>query len=140
MSLNRDISFILALCDPARQHELYISQAALVEVVAAICKKAREKSITITERDMLVSKFRQDCQKVYNIWAVTSAIYSAAGDLCLSYNLRAYDAVQLACVLDVRNDALTHQALPPIVVCADNNLVDIAMAEGLIVENPHNHL
>ncbi len=30
-------SFILTLCEPAQGHDLYISQAALVEVVASIC-------------------------------------------------------------------------------------------------------
>src|SRR5947209_18217599 len=54
--------WIMALCDPAQGHELYISQAALVEVVAAICRRTREQSITIAERDRLIEAFRQDCQ------------------------------------------------------------------------------
>ncbi len=39
-------AWVVTLCDPAQGHELYISQAALVEVVATICRKSRELSIT----------------------------------------------------------------------------------------------
>ncbi|MDQ6659860.1 MAG: type II toxin-antitoxin system VapC family toxin [Chloroflexota bacterium] len=133
-------SFILAICDPAQGHGLYISQAAIVEVVAAICRKARQKSITIPERDILINRFIRDSRRTYGIRLVTTPMYIAAGNLCRSYNLRAYDAVQLACAIGLRDKALINQALPPIFVCADNNLIDIAMAEGLSVENPHNYL
>src|SRR5437868_11515103 len=83
--------WIVTLCDPAHGHELYISQAALVEVVAAICRRAREQSISMDDRDRLIDTFRQDCQHAYNIWQVTTALYHAAGDLCRSHRLRAYD-------------------------------------------------
>jgi uncharacterized protein len=46
-------AWILSLCNPAQSHELYISQAALIEVVAAICRRAREQSISIAERDRM---------------------------------------------------------------------------------------
>jgi len=82
-------AWILSLCNPAQGHDLYISQAALVEVVAAICRRAREKSINIAERDRLITVFRQDSQESYNIWPVATDLYNAAGDLCRSHRLRA---------------------------------------------------
>jgi predicted nucleic acid-binding protein len=88
-------AWIFSLCNPAQGHDLYISQAALVEVVAAVCRRAREKSISMTERDRLISVFRQDSEQSYNIWPVTTDLYTSAGDLCRSHRLRAYDAVQL---------------------------------------------
>jgi len=132
-------SLILTLCEPAQGHDLYISQAALVEVVASICRKAHEKSITITERDTLIDTFRQDTQDTYSTRLVTTAMYIAAGDLCRSHRLRAYDAVQLACTLDLRDESNAKQTSHPIFVCADNNLINIAVAEGLSVENPNNY-
>src|SRR5207244_1318916 len=102
--------------------ELYISQAALVEVVAAMCRRTHEQSMTITDRNRLISTFRQDCNDSFNIWPVTTAIYIFAGDLCRSYKLRAYDAVQLACVLGLRDKALATRAPAPIFVCADTGL------------------
>ena len=44
-------TWIVTLCDPEQAHRLYISQAALVEVVATVCRKAREQSIADEERD-----------------------------------------------------------------------------------------
>ncbi len=132
-------AWILSLCNPAQGHDLYISQAALVEVVAAICRRAREKSISIAERDRLITVFRQDSKQGYNIWPVTTDLYYAAGDLCRSQRLRAYDAVQLACVLALRQYTFVNQAPEPIFVCADFGLLDIARVKELQAENPNNY-
>ena len=110
-----------------------------MEVVATICRRAREESISLDERDRLIAVFREDSKASYNIWPVTTEVYEAAGDLCLSHRLRAYDAVQLACVLALRQVALANQAPEPIFACADVGLLDIAGVEGLQVENPNNY-
>lgn len=132
-------AWILSLCDPAQGHELYISQAALIEVVAAICRRAREQSISIDERDRLITVFRQDSKESYNIWPVTTDLYHAAGDLCRSHPLRAYDAIQLACVLALRQYTSTNQAPEPVFVCADTGLLDVAGVEGLQAEDPNTY-
>ena len=132
--------WILSLCNPEQGHDLYISQATLVEVVATICRRGREQSISLTERDRLINVFRQDSKGNYNIWPVTTDLYNTAGDLCRSHRLRAYDAVQLACVLALRDYTQINQAPPPIFVCADVGLLDVANAEGVQVENPNIHL
>src|SRR5947209_17339968 len=132
-------AWILSLCNPAQGHDLYISQAALVEVGAAICRRAREKSISIAERDRLITVFRQDSKQAYNSWPVTTDLYISAGDLCRSHRLRAYDAVQLACTLALREYTLANHVSELIFVCADVSLLDIAGVEGLQVENPNNY-
>ena len=129
----------VALCDDAQGHELYIAQSALVEVVAALCRREREGSITLAERDTLITLFREDSKESYNLWPVTTDLYTSAGDLCRSHRLRAYDAVQLACALALREYALVNQAPFPIFVCADVGLLDVASAEGLRIENPNNY-
>ena len=126
-------------CEPERRNRLYIAQAALVETVATICRKAREQSILDEERDALIEKFRQDSQNIYAILPVTTVIYTSAGNLCRSHRLRAYDAVQLACALAVRDESVTSKEPSPIFVCADNNLLAIATVEGLTTENPNNY-
>ncbi|GAC1347225.1 MAG: type II toxin-antitoxin system VapC family toxin [Ktedonobacteraceae bacterium] len=131
--------WIMMLCDPAYGHELYICQVALVEVVAALCRRTREQSITLAERDRLIEAFRQDCQNAYNLWPVSTAIFHAAGDLCRSHRLRAYDAVQLACALGLRDWAQARQGPAPIFVCADSTLLTIAEASGLRIENPNSY-
>jgi predicted nucleic acid-binding protein len=76
---------------------------------------------------------------VIMILGVSPMLYTSAGNLCRSHKLRAYDAVQLACALGVHNQALASGAPSSIFVCADNSLLNIAIAEGLGVENPNNH-
>ena len=127
--------WIETLHDPAQGHGLYIAQTALVEVVASICRKAREQNMPLEERDSTIDDFRRDVQNIYSVWLVDNALYTAAGDLCRSHRLRAYDAVQLACAMAVREDTLVAQspdAEPPdfIFVCADLGLLTFARAEG----------
>lgn len=137
--LEKGSSGMVALCDPAQGNAIYISQAARIEVISAICRRAREQSITLDERNELIQQFREDCEKGYNTWTVTTEIYDAAGELCRFHPLRAYDAVQLACVLAVRTFAQKNKAPEPVFLCADNNLLNIASIEGLSIENPNNY-
>lgn len=106
-------SLILALCDPAQGHALYISQATLVEAVASICRKARMQFITNAERDSIIELFRRHSQRVYGVRRVNTAIYTYAGDLCRLHNLRAYDAIQLASALNLRARAIANRVSLP---------------------------
>ena len=63
----------------------------------------------------------------------------APGDLCRSHRLRAYDAVQLACTLALREYTRANQVSDLIFVCADVGLLDIASTAGLRVENPNTY-
>ena len=132
-------TLVLDLCDPKWGHNLYISQAAFVEVVSSFCRKAHEKVITVEVRDRLIDLFRQDIPTGYITIPVTTEIYSAAGNLCRTHRLRAYDAVQLACALDLREQTRASKLPDPIFLCADNNLLSIANAEGFAIDNPNNY-
>lgn len=120
-----------------------ISQATLVEAVATFSRKAREldaaQRITIEERDRLIMLFREHVHTSYYVKKVTADIYTQAGNLCRMYPLRAYDAIQLACAQDTRQELLDEGALAPVFVTADNKLLEIAVAEGFSVENPNDH-
>jgi uncharacterized protein len=133
--------WVRSLHDPAQEHRLYISQAALVEVVATVCRKAREQNIPDEKRNMTIRNFRCDARNLYRVRLVNDTLYRAAGDLCRSHRLRAYDAVQLACAIAVRDDALAVRRLGVkrsdfIFVSGDRKLLETALAEGLMVENP----
>ena len=137
--------WVEAIHDPATGHELYISEAALVEVVASICRKAREQDIPVEVRDATIGDFRQDIENIYNVRLVDRALYIAAGNLCRSHRLRSYDAIQLACAIAVRNEALAVQPLETkfsefAFVSGDVKLLSIAIAEGFRVENPNNYI
>ncbi|HLH61574.1 MAG TPA: type II toxin-antitoxin system VapC family toxin [Ktedonobacteraceae bacterium] len=134
-------SWVRAQCRPEAGHTIIISQATLVEVVATFCRKARElninQSINVDDRDRYPDLFRQDVRKQYNVARVTTAIYTLAGDLCRVHGLCAYDAVQLACALEARNKLAALEISLLIFVSADMELLSMAHAGGLSIENPN---
>lgn len=75
----------------------------------------------------------------YGVRVVSTQIYTRAGDLCRMHRLRAYDAIQLAAALALRDDALASGVPSPIFVCADTDLLSYAVSEGLSVENPNDY-
>ncbi len=132
-------AWINSICTPTQGHALYISQAAMVEAVATLCRKAREQSISEARRDALINLFLSHRRRGYEVVRVTNVVYTAAGNLCRSHKLRAYDAVQLACALAVRTGALAHNTPIPTFVCADHDLLAVAATEGLATENPNRY-
>ncbi len=118
-------------------HTLIISQATQVEAVATFCRKAREQNIaqriSETDRDRNITLFRKDVRNRYSVVQITSAVCTRAGDLCRIYKLRAYDAMQLACALTVRDKLAVLEIQSPIFVSADAELLYVAGIEGLSV-------
>lgn len=127
------------LCDVANMNDLVLAEAALVEVVATLCRKAREAAIPQAERDRLIGEFQGDVQSSYAIQPVTRDVYVRAADLCKVHALRAYDAIQLTSALMLRDETVANQESAPTFVTADVNLLTFAASEGLPVENPNNY-
>lgn len=132
-----------SICQPSTGNIVIISQATLAEAVASFCRKAREQDlrqrISEAERDRMITKFRGDARRQYNVVRVTSAIYTQAGDLCRTCKLRAYDAIQLACTLKIRT-TLAPLGTTLLFVSADTELLNVAQTVGLEIENPNTHL
>lgn len=132
--------WVLRCCQPKQDNALIISQATTVEVVATLCRKAREQNlkqrISEAERDRLIALFRKDTQSQYIVIPVTSFIYTEAGSLCRLHRLRAYDAIQLACALLVRQKLATLDIQAPVFVSADTELLSIAHDAGLSTADP----
>jgi predicted nucleic acid-binding protein len=134
-------TWVRALCDRRSGHAIVISEAALVEVVASLSRMPRESPprLTIGERDRLIARFQQHVRRRYFIIELNRAVLLRAAALCRAHSLRAYDTIQLACALTKRDDDPATGNPAPIFVCADANLLTVAQAEGLIVENPNLH-
>lgn len=135
-------AWIAALCAPQAGHDILIAEVTIAEVVAAFCRMVRmtPRRLRPSQRDRLIVVFRQrDLPSSYIVQAVNRSIYEHAGDLCLMHPLRAYDAIQLACALTARDDAVRAQVALPIFVSADADLLSAATAEGLAADNPGNH-
>ncbi len=134
-------AWVESICDPSAGHNIVISEAALVEVVASFSRMVRERPprLDATNRDNLIAYFEALTQSEYIITLVNRTIISRAAGLCPRHPLRAYDAVQLACALTRRDDDVASGQPAPIFVCADTTLLAVAYAEGLATENPNDH-
>ena len=128
-------------CEPATGNTIILSHATLVEAVAAFCRKARQQDfsqrISETDRDRHIKLFRQDAEEQYYVIRVTKPICLRAGNLCRSYKLRAYDAVQLATALIMNERLIIDRRTSLIFVSADVDLLNVAEAEGLDIQNPN---
>ena len=112
-----------------------------MELVASLCRMVRVNPPRqdVAGRDALIALFLNDLVHQYIIIPVTDAIYTRAADLCRAHPLRAYDAVQLAGALAIRDEALAVGVTLPAFVCADGAVLGIAGTEGLAAENPNAH-
>jgi predicted nucleic acid-binding protein len=135
--------WVVVQCKQAADNTIILSYATLAEAVTAFCRKARlqdlNQRISESDRDHHIRIFRQDVEQQYTLVDVTKAVYTHAGDLCRIHKLRAYDAIQLACALKASGEFIALEKAAPIFVSADTDLLSIAEAEGLNIEDPNAH-
>jgi len=132
-------AWVTSLTSPAASNSIYIGRITGVEVVAAIMRAQRQGRVSPTEANTARAKFRQHFDQDYLVIQITESILDRAMELPERYQLRAYDAVQLATALTV-NDRRLARAMPALtLISADIDLNAAALAEGLAVDNPNNH-
>ncbi|BAY29707.1 hypothetical protein NIES2107_15510 [Nostoc carneum NIES-2107] len=132
-------SWVLSLFDPSLNNEVFIAAITGVEIIAAITRRSRSGSISITDAAITRNQFKSDLQKDYQIVEITDNIINSGMVLSETYGLRGYDAVQLAAGGAVNRLCIAN-GLPPITfVSADNELNTAVLSEGLLIENPNNY-
>ena len=112
-----------------------------MEVVATLCRMARENPprLKIAVRDQLIAQFQRHLRRDYAIVTLTRELLRMGSELCRIAPLRAYDAMQLSCALKAQARATAAGIPAPLFICADANLLQIAAAQGLAVDNPNAH-
>jgi predicted nucleic acid-binding protein len=121
---------VRAICAPRRGHTILIARIASVEVASAFSRKVREGAQTASERARLWRLFQQHQYQQYQITPLSDDVLAVARRLVFTHPLRAYDAVHLACALDVAG------RLPSLNIefwTADRRQAQVATAEGLAV-------
>jgi predicted nucleic acid-binding protein len=132
-------AWVLGLFDPALNNEVFIAAITSVEIIAAITRRSRSGSISITDATVTRNQFKSDLQKDYQIVEITESIINSGMALSESYGLRGYDSIQLAAGRAV-NSLCIANGLPSITfVSADNELNAAVVSEGLMIENPNSH-
>lgn len=131
---------MLSLFRRAAGNRLYVARIAGVETVAALARKRRNSSLTVTEATRARSRLDRDMRLRLRIVEVTPVTLLAAETLADRHYLRGYDAVQLAAALEANAERTSGAGLAPLaLITADKDLLAAASAEGLSTDDPNNH-
>lgn len=120
------------------ESHVYVSRLTEVEVASAIARKLREGLISQENLTRSLARLRADFADRFTVLDVTGSLIQTAIGLLSSHNLRAYDAIQLATALLIR-DELVALNLPVTFLSADAGLNAAALAQGLTVDDPNAH-
>ncbi|HHC25365.1 MAG TPA: hypothetical protein ENK58_08155 [Desulfobacterales bacterium] len=99
----------------------------------------REGTLASEAYSRLLTAFDYDITYKYVITDVMPATVGTACRMSGRHPLRAYDAVHLATAWLLNCELLRNGRPPLTFACADDRLISIARAEGLVVENPNHH-
>lgn len=130
--------WVLGLFDPALNNEVFIAAITAVEIIAAITRRSRSGSISITDATVTRNQFKIDLQKDYQIVEITENIINSGMVFSEIYGLRGYDAIQLSVGRAVNTICIVNGLSPITFVSADNELNAAVVSEGLMIENPNN--
>jgi predicted nucleic acid-binding protein len=131
--------WLRALLDPSTGCSIYVVRVTAVEIIAALTRRERGRTLAPTDATTARQAFRHDLATTYQVIEVTPALANRAMLLAEQHGLRGYDAIQLAAGLEVHVRYLA-AGLPAITyISADMELNAAAMAEGLIIEDPNTH-
>jgi predicted nucleic acid-binding protein len=124
----------------SRTNTIFISEASIAESAAAFAVLHRTQRISRRARD---GAFRA-CMKhiaagLLNTIPVVTTDFQTAAHLTQRHPLKAYDAVQLAVALR-HNQALTPHGFTLTFLSGDNTLLAAAQAEGVLTDNPFDHI
>lgn len=136
----RGTTFVLSLLRPSTKNRYYASQLTEVEVCAALARRRKGKTLTAAQVSKSQRRFVRDFADRFTKILISDVIISEALRLADFYELRGYDALQLACAIEANRDRLSKGLASLVIVSSDNELNNAAQAEGLTVENPNNYL
>lgn len=121
------------------QPTVIIVDIGVVEMISALNRRRREKTLTLSEYQKIRDAFQSDCLNEYSIINIVDNLVVQANQLLEAHPLRAYDAIHLAAAIVVNRQLVSNNFTPLTFVSADNQLNDAASIEGLLVDNPNDH-
>jgi predicted nucleic acid-binding protein len=132
-------AWIQSLAAPSASNKLIIARITWVEVLSALSRRQREGGLSPMSITQAIRAFRYDLDTQYQVIELDRALAEAAGQLIGKHPLRAYDAVQLASALRVQSAFSQAQSLVLTFLTADDRLIAVVQAEGLITDDPNQH-
>lgn len=117
----------------------FTSHLTVVEATCAFARRRREGFLSAEDHAEILLALDYDMAHWYNVLEVTPNIVDTARTFANEHPLRAYDAIHLATAW-LANRQLVQESQPPLTfVCADDRLLTMAEAVGLLTDNPNRH-
>lgn len=123
---------MLGLARFAAPRSLALFSLSRVELHSAIRRRARGGSIDASTADRLLTRFETHWATFFLILPLSEGVIARAIEVVARSALRAYDAMQLAACLTLRETDPTLGTF----VCTDRELIAAADAQGIATLNP----
>jgi uncharacterized protein len=124
---------LLRLASRANNHRFALLSLTRVEMHSAIRRREREGDIDGPGADRLLSQFEQHLESRFIKQVLNDSLIDLATSFVNRHGLRAYDAVQLAGCLMLKENSASDE---PNFVCSDQRLLQAAESEGLASFDP----
>jgi hypothetical protein len=124
---------LLRLAARANHHRFAVLALARVEMHSAIRRRQREGDIDQLVAERILSQFEQHLESRFIKQMLNDPLIDLATSLVNQHALRAYDAVQLAGCLTLKDNSASDE---PRFVCSDQRLLRAAENEGLACLDP----
>lgn len=127
---------MLALLGRRPNARIVLTRITWVEVLSALSRLQREGAITKTALSREARALEKHFRYEYQVVELNRTTTKLAGKLVQRHPLRAYDAVQLASALRLRENYRSAENASFTFVTSDIRLSQVATSEGLFVFNP----
>jgi predicted nucleic acid-binding protein len=124
---------LLRLAARVTNHRFAVLALSRVEMHSAIRRREREGDIDAAIADRLLSQFEQHLESRFIKQVLNDQLIDLATSLVRQNALRAFDAVQLAGCLMLKENSASDE---PSFVCSDQRLLQAAEMEGLACLDP----
>lgn len=128
-------NWIRTITDRAVGHVIIICDLTPVEGFSRLARRQRMSQLTSANARILQNRFLVDYRREYIALPLERSLLIHARWLLVRYPLRSLDAIQLAGA----TGAFRTLGAPITFVSADLNLLNAAVSEGFITDNPNLH-
>ena len=118
---------------------ILLSEITRPEVAAGLAAIERSGRISRARRDREYRRFLSDLVRRFAVVPIRTTDMEGAADLTQQHPLKAYDAVQLAIALRC-GKALAGHDTKLVFVSGDRTQISAAQAEGLLTDDPFDHI
>ena len=129
--------FVRNLFISDEENLVFSAKITRIEAASALARKKREGDITEKEYQYALQDLEADYEFSLSVLDLTDLILDLAFLLIKRRPLKGYDAIQLASALHLNTEILAEGDIPVVFICADDNLCNAAISEGLQTINPN---